>query len=235
MFAIFLNFLAVVVGTLIGAVAKRGIREKYLTVMNTAMGLCALVLGINVAMTNMMKSEIPVLFICCMSLGGLLGTWLKIDQRIDGITSKNGSTSGGNSVAQGVITAVLLCCVGTLSMMGPVLSALKGDNTYLLTAAVLNGVTMIVIASSYGIGVIVTALIVALWQGFFYGIAKLSADLISEELVCETSIVGGILIAAAGLGVMNIKDCKTTNLLPALLMPILYFFIVALLRNIGWV
>lgn len=235
MFAIFLNFLAVVVGTLIGALAKRGIREKYITVMNTAMGLCALVLGINVAMTNMMKSTIPVLFICCMSLGGLLGTWLKIDQRIDGITSKNGSTPGGNSVAQGVITAVLLCCVGTLSMMGPVLSALKGDNTYLLTAAVLNGVTMIVIASSYGIGVIVTALIVALWQGFFYGIAKLSADLISEELVCETSIVGGILIAAAGLGVMNIKDCKTTNLLPALLMPILYFFIVALLRNLGWV
>lgn len=236
MFAIFLNFLAVVVGTLIGAVAKRGIREKYLTVMNTAMGLCALVLGINVAMTNMMKSEIPVLFICCMSLGGLLGTWLRIDQRIENLTrSDNAQASNSHPVTQGVITAVLLCCVGTLSMMGPVLSALKGDDTYLLTAAVLNGVTMIVIASSYGIGVIVTAIIVALWQGFFYGIAILSADLISEELVCETSIVGGILIAAAGLGVMNIKDCKTTNLLPALLMPILYFFIVAFLRNLGWV
>lgn len=235
MFAIFLNFLAVVVGTLIGTLAKRGIREKYITVMNTAMGLCALVLGINVAMTNMMKSTIPVLFICCMSLGGLMGTWLRIDQRIEGFTNKKGSTTSTHSVTQGVITAVLLCCVGTLSMMGPVLSALKGDDTYLLTAAVLNGVTMIVIASSYGIGVIITALIVALWQGFFYGIAKLSADFISEELVCETSIVGGILIAAAGLGVMNIKDCKTTNLLPALLMPMLYFFIVALLRNIGWV
>lgn len=223
MFAIFLNFLAVIIGTLIGAIAKRGIREKYLTVMNTAMGLCALVLGVNVAMANMQKTSLPVLFILCLCAGGLLGTWLKIDQRIEGLTRT--STTGGNSLTQGITTAVLLCCVGTLSMMGPVMSALKGDDTYLLTAAVLNGVTMIVIASTYGIGVIVTALIVLLWQGSFYAIAKLSADFISDELVCETSIVGGILIAAAGLGVMNIKDCKTANLLPALLMPLLYFFL----------
>lgn len=227
MFAIFLNFLAVLVGSLIGAIAKRGIREKYLTVMNTAMGLCALVLGINVAMANMQKSELPILFILCLCVGGLLGTWFKMDQRIDRLTSADAANP--NSLSQGIITAVLLCCVGTLSMMGPVLSALKGDDTYLLTAAVLNGVTMIVLASSYGIGVIVTAFIVLLWQGFFYGVAKLSADFISEELVCETSIVGGILIAAAGLGILNIKDCKTVNLLPALLMPLLYYFIVGLL------
>lgn len=227
MFAIFLNFLAVIVGSLVGAIAKRGIREKYLTVMNTAMGLCALVLGINVAMTNMMHSKFPVLFILCLSLGGLLGTWLKIDARIDSLTTRD--NTGNNSLTQGIATAVLLCCVGTLSMMGPVLSALKGDDTYLLTAAVLNGVTMIVLASSYGIGVIVTALVVLLWQSSFYGIAKLSADMITEEMVCETSIVGGVLIAAAGLGVLNIKDCKTANLLPALLLPILYYIVIALI------
>ncbi|MCQ2266605.1 MAG: DUF554 domain-containing protein [Bacteroidaceae bacterium] len=227
MFAIFLNFLAVAIGSLIGAIAKRGIREKYLTVMNTAMGLCALVLGINVAMANMQRTAMPVLFICCMSLGGLIGTWLKLDYHIEQLTRGDGTT--GNSLSQGITTAVLLCCVGTLSMMGPVLSALKGDDTYLLTAAVLNGVTMIVLASSYGIGVIVTSVIVFLWQGFFYALAVLSADFISDELVCETSIVGGILIAAAGLGILNIKDCKTANLLPALLMPLLYFFVKGLL------
>lgn len=227
MFAIFLNFLAVAIGSLIGAIAKRGIREKYLTVMNTAMGLCALVLGINVAMANMQRTAMPVLFICCMSLGGLIGTWLKLDYHIEQLTRGDGTTA--NSLSQGITTAVLLCCVGTLSMMGPVLSALKGDDTYLLTAAVLNGVTMIVLASSYGIGVIVTSVIVFLWQGFFYALAVLSADFISDELVCETSIVGGILIAAAGLGILNIKDCKTANLLPALLMPLLYFFVKGLL------
>lgn len=226
MFAIFLNFLAVVVGTLIGSLAKRGIREKYLTVMNTAMGLCALVLGINVAVDNMKHSTLPALFILCLCIGGLIGTWLKLDARIEKLTREDSTKP--NSLSQGILTAALLCCVGTLSMMGPVLSALKGDDTYLMTAAVLNGVTLVVLASSYGIGMIVTAPIVFLWQGFFYGVAKLSADFITEEMVCETSIVGGIMIAAVGLGILNIKDCKTANLLPALFLPILYYLLIGL-------
>ena len=222
MIAIFFNVIAVIVGSAIGALAKRGISEKYITVLNTAMGLAALVLGINVAMANMAKSQLPVLFIFCLSFGGLLGTMLRLDQRMEHAT-KRVSRNGNASLTEGITTAVLFCCVGTLSMMGPVLAALKGDNTYLMTAATLNLVTMIVVASSYGFGVSLTALVVFAWQGGIYGIAKLSSNFISEALISEVSIVGGVLIAAAGLGVMHIKDCKTINLLPALFMPMLYF------------
>ena len=209
MIAILFNVLAVLVGSAIGALAKRGITEKYITVLNTAMGLAALVLGVNVAMSNMNKSHFPALFIFCLALGGLLGTVLRLDERMQEATrrvSKNGS-----NLTEGITTGVLFCCVGTLSMMGPVLAALKGDNTYLMTAATLN------------FWVCITGLFVFLWQGGIYGIAKLSAGFISDALISEVSIVGGVLIAAAGLGVMNIKDCKTINLLPALLMPMLYF------------
>ena len=222
MIAIFFNVIAVIVGSAIGALAKRGISEKYITVLNTAMGLAALVLGINVAMSNMAKSQLQVLFIFCLSFGGLLGTMLRLDQRMEHAT-KRVSRNGNSRLTEGITTAVLFCCVGTLSMMGPVLAALKGDNTYLMTAATLNLVTMIVVASSYGFGVSLTALVVFAWQGGIYGIAKLSAGFISEALISEVSIVGGVLIAAAGLGVMHIKDCKTINLLPALFMPMLYF------------
>ena len=82
MIAILFNVLAIIVGSAIGAIAKRGISEKYITVLNTAMGLAALVLGINVAMGNMAKSHFPVLFIFCLSFGGLLGTMLRLDQRM---------------------------------------------------------------------------------------------------------------------------------------------------------
>ena len=222
MIAIFFNVIAVIVGSAIGALAKRGISEKYITVLNTAMGLAALVLGINVAMSNMAKSQLPVLFIFCLSFGGLLGTMLRLDQRMEHAT-KRVSRNGHSRLTEGITTAVLFCCIGTLSMMGPVLAALKSDNTYLMTAATLNLVTMIVVASSYGFGVSLTALVVFAWQGGIYGIAKLSAGFISEALISEVSIVGGVLIAAAGLGVMHIKDCKTINLLPALFMPMLYF------------
>lgn len=219
MLAILVNVLAVLVGSAIGALAKKGIREKYFTVLNTAMGLAALVLGINVAMQNMQKSEYPVLFIISLALGGLFGTLLRLDQRMERATAK----VAGSHLSEGITTAVLLCCVGTMAMMGPVMSALYGDDTYLYTLAMLNLVTMIVIASSYGFGTAITAVFVLLWLSFFYGIAKVSQNFISEELIRECSIVGGVLIAASGLGVLHIKDCKTINLLPALLMPMLFF------------
>ena len=225
MLAIIFNALAAIIGSAIGAIARKGIKEKYINVLNTAMGLAALVLGINVAMTNMANSKYPVLFIFCLSLGGLLGTVLKLDQRMESATRRM-STS---NLVEGITTGVLLCCVGTLSMMGPVLSALYGDNTYLMTAATLNLVTMIVLSSSYGFGTAVTGIVIFVWQASIYGIAKVSQTFISEQLITEVSVVGGVLIAASGLGVLNIKDCKTINLLPALVMPMLFFLIKNLL------
>lgn len=226
MFAIIINAVAVVVGSAIGALFRKSISEKYINVLNTAMGLCALVLGVNVTIENMQKTQYPVLFIFCLSMGGLLGTVLKLDQRMESTTRKMSSSN----LSQGITTAVLLCCVGTLAMMGPVMSALYGDDTYLMTAATLNLVTMIVVASSYGFGVVITSVIVLVWMSSIYGIAMLSRTFISEELIAEVSLVGGILIAASGLGVLHIKDCKTINLLPALFMPILFFAIKSLLN-----
>ena len=110
MLAIIFNALAAIIGSAIGAIARKGIKEKYINVLNTAMGLAALVLGINVAMTNMANSKYPVLFIFCLSLGGLLGTVLKLDQRMESATRRM-STS---NLVEGITTGVLLCCVGTL-------------------------------------------------------------------------------------------------------------------------
>lgn len=225
MYAIIINAIAVVAGSAVGALFRKGISEKLIHALNTAMGLCALTLGMNVAMENMQESKYPVLFIFCLSLGGLLGTVLKLDERMERATSK---MSTGN-LAEGITTGVLLCCVGTLAMMGPVMSALYGDNAYLMTAATLNFVTMVVIASSYGFGTSLTAIAVFLWMSGIYAAALLSRTFISKELIGEVSIVGGILIAASGLGVMHIKDCKTINLLPALFMPMVFFAIKSLL------
>jgi uncharacterized membrane protein YqgA involved in biofilm formation len=141
--------------------------------------------------------------------------------------------SSGGELSKGITTSILLCCVGTLAIMGPVNSALSGDNTFLMTLATMNLVTMVVMASSYGFGVAITSIVVFLWLSGIYGIATLSAEFISPELTSEISIVGGILIAASGLGVLNIKDCKTINLLPALIMPMLFFLGKKLLEAIN--
>lgn len=221
MYAIFLNFIGIVLGAGIGALARPKIREKYITVLNTAMGLAALVLGVNVAMTNIEKAGASVLFIFCLALGGIVGTLLRLDERMERTTAR---FSKGN-LSEGIITAILLCCIGTLSMVGPVLSALYNDDSYLITSATLNFVTMIVLASTYGFGVALSGIVVFLWQSAFYWTAKLSQMSLSPQLLAEISIVGGVLIAAAGLGVLHIKDCKTINLLPALLIPPVYFLL----------
>lgn len=224
MYAIIINAIAVIVGSAIGALFKRGTKEKYITVLNTAMGLCAIALGLNVAIESMQKTHYPALFIFCLSIGGLVGTILKMDQRMERATRRISTTN----LSEGITTSILLCCVGTLAMMGPVMSALYDDNTYLMTAATLNLVTMIVVASSYGFWVMVTSVAVFLWMSIIYGIALLSRSFISEELIAEVSLVGGILITASGLGVLHIKDCKTINLLPSLLVPIVFFALKAI-------
>ena len=142
---------------------------------------------------------------------------------------------GSANLADGITTAVLLCCVGTLAMVGPIRSAIYGDDTYLMTAATLNFVTCIVLSSSYGVGISLTSVPVFIWMSSFFLIGKLSAGLvtganseITAKIMTETNIVGGVLIAAAGLGILHIKDCKTVNLLPALFLPLIYFLIVNL-------
>jgi uncharacterized membrane protein YqgA involved in biofilm formation len=114
-------------------------------------------------------------------------------------------------------------------MLGPVISALKGDNTFLYTNATLDLVTSTIFASTYGIWMILAAPILFCWQGMFYVVAKISSTAVSDALMAELLIVGGLMIVASGLSLLKLKDCKTLNMLPSLLIPILWFVMKSLL------
>ena len=105
------------------------------------------------------------------------------------------------------------------------MSATTGDNTFLYTNATLDLVTSMVFAATYGIGIAFSAAILFCWQGFFYLLGKLAAEsvLLQGTLINELAIVGGVLILSSGLALLRIKDCKTLNYLPALLVPVLWF------------
>ena len=116
---------------------------------------------------------------------------------------------------------------GTLSIVGPVLSAVYGNNTYLYTNATLDLVSSAVFAATYGWGIMLGALVLFCWQGSIYAVAYFlnSSDFIPETLMAELSIVGGLLLISSGLAILNIKDCKTVNMLPALAFPVLFYII----------
>ena len=213
------NMGTIVAGSLIGGMVKKVLKEEYSQGLFIAMGLAASGLGINTVVQNMPDSNYPVLFIASLALGTLTGTVLKIDERVNNLTSKQ---KDGGKLWQGIVTGSLIFCVGTLSILGPVQSALYHDHTFLFTNAMLDFVTSMVFASTYGIGMVLAAGILFLWQGSIYGITMLLGDFITDNMMTELSIVGGFLILSSGLAILNIKDCKTLNMLPALIVPVIW-------------
>ena len=226
MIGTFVNVTTILVGSLIGSTLRRGIGEKYQRIMTDAMGLSATVLGISTALGAMPDSRYHVLFIVSLALGGIIGTALDLDAAFARAVSH---VSKGSNLAKGLSTAILLYCVGTLSILGPIESALHGNHTFLFTNAMLDGITSIVLASTFGFGIALSAAVLFCWQGGIYLLAQYIGPFLTPDLLTEISIIGGILILSSGLGILKIKEIKTLNLLPALFVPPLLIGILHLL------
>lgn len=229
------NTTTILIGGTFGALVGTGIGEKYKRVLFDALGLCCLVLGMNAALPNMPKSEYPVLFILSLAIGGIVGTKLDLAGRIDRLNARLNQKNGNdNNGLQGLMTGILLYCIGTFSIVGPVLSYLSPShgwafnepgNTFLYTNATLDLVTSAVLAASYGWIMLLAAPVLFCWQGMFYLIAYLCGDGMPEPMRVELSIVGGVLIVSSGISILGIKDLKTVNLLPSLLVPAVFYLV----------
>lgn len=229
------NTCTILIGGAFGALVRQGIGEKYKNALFNGLGLCCLILGMNAALPNMAKSEYPVMFILSLAIGGVIGTKLDLSGRIDRLNDKINQKNGNeNNGLQGLMTGLLLYCIGTFSIVGPVLSCLSPShgcainepgNTFLYTNATLDLVTSAVLAASYGWIMLLAAPVLFCWQGMFYAIAFFFGSAMPEPMRTELSIVGGVLIVSSGLGILGIKDCKTVNLLPSLFVPVVFYLI----------
>lgn len=252
------NTCTILIGSFAGGLLRRGLKEKYQTLLYVAMGLAATGLGINAVVSNMGNSLYPVLFIASLALGGLVGTAIDIEGRFDRLVdrgsqsskkakAKNGAIESAieeypqdgvneedlaprkSRLSEGLSTAIVLFCFGTLSILGPINSALYGDETFLFTNATLDLVTSLVLASTYGVGIAFAAAVLFCWQGSIFLLAQFISLWLTSDLMCEISIVGGFLILASGLSILEIKKISVMNFLPALLIPPIWFGILALL------
>lgn len=219
------NTLTILISSIIGGSIKKGIGEKYQSALYNAMGLVACGLGINAIVQNMSKSTFPVLFIISLAIGSLVGSVLDLNGRFERFI-KRFSTG---TLSQGLSTAILLFCIGTLSILGPMESALHGNQTYLYTNATLDFVTSLVLASTYGIGIAFAAAVLFLWQGSIYLFAGYLSPFLTADLLVEISLIGGFLILSSGLSILKIKDFNALNMVPALFVPIVWFIIKAIL------
>lgn len=237
------NACTILIGGAVGATARQLIKERYKKTLFDALGLACIVLGCNASLPNMQKSEFPVLFILSLAIGSVVGTRIDIAGRLKRFEEKRQSRRLGDGkqeteLMEGLTTACLLYCIGTFSIIGPILSCLspsqgwdfsESANTFLYTNATLDLITSAVLSAIYGWGMLLAAPILFCWQGMFYMIAFFFGNALPEPMRVELCIVGGVLIVSSGLSILGIKDCKTVNLLPSILVPVIYYAIKALI------
>jgi len=213
---------AILAGSSVGSLFSKGISESKKKILYQALGLSAFAIGVSSLVRGMSTSNEPILFIASMVVGGLVGQRLNLEGRVEAMGRKI-SDKSGSKLIEGLTTAVLLFCVGTLSILGPIESALNGDHSLLFTNAMLDGITSMILASTFGLGIMLSAGILFLWQGSIFLLAGYLGAFATPELLTEISIIGGILIMSTGINILEIKKISTLNLIPALIVPVVYF------------
>lgn len=232
-FGTVVNVAAILVGGAAGLMLNNGLKENYRTIINQAIGLSVVFVGASGCIAAMGKPQAsPILFILSLALGGILGELLKIEQNLerlgDWLQSRVKVKEGVGSVSRGFVAASLLFCVGTMAVMGSFESGVQGKHTILYAKSLLDGITSIVMASTLGVGVLFSAASVFLYQGALTVLAGFASPYLTAEILTEISIVGGILITAIGLNMLGITKIKVGNLLPSLLVPVIYYLIISL-------
>lgn len=207
------NVCTILVGTLIGATCKKKFNDSIQSSIFLAIGTCALMVGISATVNANNAGGSYVLLIINMALGAIIGTTLKLHDRFLGLINK---FSKGNGSGEGLVTAILLFCIGTLSILGPIESALYSNHTLLFTNASLDFITSIALSSAYGPIIGFAAIAVFLFQGSIYALAYFLSFNIPPFILHNLSLTGGLLIVMSGLSILKLKDIKTTDYLPAL-------------------
>ena len=215
------NTFAVIIGASVGLLIKKGIPERIGDSLMKGLGLCSLYIGISGAF----KGENALIMIISIVLGIGIGEGIDIDSRVNSVVkrieSKFFRKKGKNNIAQGFISASLLFCVGSMTLVGAMNAGLLGDNTMLYTKSAMDFCSSIIFASTLGIGVLLSAIFVLIYQGVLTLLAIYAAPLLNNQVINEMTCVGSLIIIAMGLNILGITKIKLMNYIPAMFLPII--------------
>lgn len=232
MLGVWVNCFAVILGGIVGCLLRGGIREKYRQTVNYGLGLCVICIG----MSGALGTANMLVVIISIAAGSLLGEWMRIEAGIErlGDWAQRRFARGDAGFAAGFVNATLLFCVGAMAVVGSLEAGLSGKADTLLAKSALDGVSAIIFASTFGPGVIFSAIPLTLYQGVIAALAGVLAPFLTDALINELSAVGSVLIIAIGLNMMNFlpERIRVGNMLPAILVPCVYFPVAELLAGL---
>ena len=217
MLGVIVNVITVLIGSSIGLLFKKGIPERVSKAAMIGLGACTLYIGIS----GSLSGENVLVLIASVVLGAIVGTLLNIDGGINKLANKveaKFKKNGENvSIAEWIISATLLFCVGSMTVTGSIQAGLTGDNSILITKAMLDLVSSMMLASSLGIGVLLSSVAVFVIQGGLVLLSGLIAPFMSTGAINEMTCAGSILIIMIGTNLMGITKIKVADFLPAIL------------------
>ena len=229
MTATFINAFAVILGGLLGLLLKKKISSSFKDIVMMAAGVTTLVLGIDMALEA--SSAIANLF--ALIIGGFIGFALRIEDRVlslgDRIERLGGKKSPGGDFAKGFLNSSLLFCTGAMSIVGSIQAGTSGNWELILIKSVMDGFMAIVFASTYGLGVFASAVTIIIYQGFFTLAGVYIEPILGTEGINAMASTGGLLLIFLALSLLNLKDCRTGNFLPALILAPLMQYLYSLL------
>jgi len=218
-----INAIAIIIGGALGLLFRKGFPERIAQTTLQVLGLFTMVIGVSMAI----QGREFIMILISLVAGAVLGEWANIEGRLErfgGWLEKRFHVTEG-SPAKGFIYASLLFCVGSMAIVGSITDGLKGDRSILVTKAMMDGIISIPFAASMGFGVLGSALPVLFYQGGITLLASKLQSLFTPEMIRELTSVGGVIVMGIGINILGLQKIRVGNLIPALLLIILLFYV----------
>lgn len=223
MIGTFVNTATVIIGSTIGLFLGKKLHDRYAQIFFQAVGLFTIAIGVNM----ILKSQHMLLVIISLVIGSLIGEWVNLERKAElfGNRIKTKLKLGNDRFTEGLTASFLLFCIGSMTIMGAIQEGLGFTPEILLTKAVMDGFSSIVLASAFGIGVLFSAIPLLLFQGGLTLVVMLVGKQFSPEIIIELTTVGGVLLIGLGINILDIKKLRIINMLPSILFICLFVWL----------
>lgn len=227
LFGTLVNFIAIILGSILGIIFKKKINQEIGYSLYKVLGLCVIYLGI----AGLVKVENSLAIILSMALGTLIGEYIGIEDKLEVLSEKieilvNKIYKG--KIKDGFLTATLLFCIGSMAIIGPIESTLSNNHSTLYAKSILDGIMAVIFSSTMGFGVLLSSFSVLLYQGGISLLASSIKPIMTVETIAMVSGVGSIMIMGLGINMVLNTKLKISNMLPSILIPILYTLVMML-------
>ena len=217
-----INSITIVFASLIGIFIGDRLNDRIRLALMQALGLVVAIIGIDMAL----KTQNILIVIASVLLGTAIGEVLEIEDWLNGIGSRFERKFSKSKFAEGFVTSTLLFCVGSMAIVGPIQEGLTGDTSILMAKSMLDGISSIALASTLGIGVLFSSIAVFIYQGSITILSRFIEPFVNQTIVDELTATGGVLIMAIAIKLLNLKDLRAGNMLPALFVaPVITYFL----------